>query len=139
MEQMELELELEAFLDAGDKLLRMLPVDEKHQLLYGNHPKRACTGEINWSFKPELNQKSLNIINRKEKQLEMELNSMPDTYGTPARHFARHMKNTVNIFAPKNFQHWESKECKPETDELEGCTFHPKINKYVPVKSCYEY
>lgn len=42
--------------------------------------------------------------------------------------YTRSMKNV----------HSDTKQCKPVYDEMEGCTFQPKINRYVPVKSHYE-
>jgi len=43
----------------------MLPVSEKHEFMYGDKEKKASTGESDLTFKPMLNKKSIDMINRK--------------------------------------------------------------------------
>lgn len=105
----------------------MLPVSEKHQFLYGDREKKACTGDYELTFKPNLNKKSMEIINKKNYTMlcaGSDSNLQTDT--APNSRSVRNM-------------HTNSKECKPDFDEMEGCTFHPKINRYVPEKSHYHY
>ena len=119
MEQMKLVLDIDSFVEAGSTLIGMLNLDEKNDFVCRNNVKRPSENEINCTFKPAINMKSNNMV---KKMRISNLNVSLDSNLTKA------VKNCHN----------HNKLCKPEIDEMAECTFHPKITKYTPIKSCYE-
>jgi hypothetical protein len=109
-------------------LIRLLPIDEKHEFINGHNSKRACTGDGTHSFKPELNKKSLEMANNNRARRDRDLSSVGSNSMIGGYTNAKSGKNC----------HGDYSKCKPVHDELEECTFHPKINKYMPAKSHYE-
>lgn len=120
MEQMQLVLDINAFMDAGNTLIGMLTLDEKNEFINKNNIKPSCEGDLNCTFKPRINRNSQHLVKKMRSTLDP--NTSQDSISS------KHVKNC----------HINNRACKPTKDEMVECTFHPKITKYVPIKSCYE-
>ena len=122
MEQMNLILDFHSFLDAGEKLIKLLPIDERHNFVYGSG-KRPCTGDANLTFKPVLNKKSLEMASNKRR--------LDGTSESVSLYGIGQAKSNKNVHVD-DYRHGQA-----ERNDLEECTFHPRINKYNPIRSHY--
>jgi hypothetical protein len=135
MEELTMEIDETTFTYGMHEIYKKLCVADRDRLLGGFKPKRVFVDE-ECTFKPSLNSSSLKLAANKR--------SIIETVNIATAKKKAAMQNKYELDSEGNaltMIHEENSDTRSQLnkyqEELQDCTFRPRLNDYVPLKSHY--
>jgi hypothetical protein len=135
MEELSMEIDEETFIYGMQEIYKKLCVADRDKLLGGFKPRRIYSDD-DCTFKPNLNSNSLRLAANKK--------SIVETVHIAATRKRADLKNKYEIDSEGNaltMINEENSDTRSNafkySEDLQHCTFQPRLNDYVPIKSHY--